>query len=121
MSSQRFGKARRVRRSAEYQRAFKAGARVHGRIHIKKSKGSIWGKDDPVEVHICSTCVVDGETHVIGPGHSIDVSQGAAHRITNVHNEELVIIEVQRGGYTGEDDICRLEDDYGREDVDATA
>jgi len=32
MSSQRFGKARRVRRSREYQRAFKAGARVHGRF-----------------------------------------------------------------------------------------
>jgi ribonuclease P protein component len=31
MSSQRFGKARRVRRSGEYQRAFKAGIRVHGR------------------------------------------------------------------------------------------
>lgn len=63
-----------------------------------------------------ATCVVDGETHVIGPGHSIDVSQGAAHRITNMHDEELVIIEVQRGAYTGEDDICRLEDDYGRSD-----
>ena len=32
MSSQRFGKARRVRRSGEYQRAFKAGIRVHGRF-----------------------------------------------------------------------------------------
>jgi ribonuclease P protein component len=32
MSSQRFGKARRVRRSGEYQRAFKAGSRVHGRF-----------------------------------------------------------------------------------------
>jgi mannose-6-phosphate isomerase-like protein (cupin superfamily) len=27
-----------------------------------------------------------------------------------------VIIEVQRGAYTGEDDIVRLEDDYGRSD-----
>ena len=32
MSSQRFGKVRRVRRSGEYQRAFKAGIRVHGRF-----------------------------------------------------------------------------------------
>lgn len=32
MSSQCFGKARRVRRSGEYQRAFKAGIRVHGRF-----------------------------------------------------------------------------------------
>ena len=62
-----------------------------------------------------ATCVVDGEQHVIGPGHSIDVPQGAAHRIVNQHEQELVIIEVQRGAYTGEDDICRLEDDYGRQ------
>ena len=68
-----------------------------------------------------ATCVLDGETIVAGPGEAVDVATGAAHRITNEHSEELVIIEVQRGSYTGEDDICRLEDDYGREDVDATA
>jgi mannose-6-phosphate isomerase-like protein (cupin superfamily) len=38
-----------------------------------------------------------------------------AHRIANLHDEELVVIEVQRGDYTGEDDIVRLDDDYGRE------
>jgi ribonuclease P protein component len=32
MSSQRFGKARRVRRSGEYQKAFQAGTRVYGRF-----------------------------------------------------------------------------------------
>jgi ribonuclease P protein component len=32
MSSQRFGKSRRVRRSGEYQKAFKTGIRVHGRF-----------------------------------------------------------------------------------------
>jgi len=40
------------------------GARVHGGIHVKKSNDSNWGwnKDkDPLQVHICSTCVVDGE------------------------------------------------------------
>ena len=68
-----------------------------------------------------ATCVIDGETIVAGSGHSVDVEQGAAHRITNLGSEELVIVEVQRGGYTGEDDICRLEDDYGREDAEASA
>lgn len=61
-----------------------------------------------------ATCVVDGETAVIAAGFSLDVPQGAAHRIANMGAGELVIIEVQRGSYTGEDDICRLEDDYGR-------
>lgn len=40
--------------------------------------------------------------------------QGAKHRLSNENSEELVIIEVQRGSYTGEDDIQRFEDDYGR-------
>lgn len=61
-----------------------------------------------------ATCVVDGETIVAGPGDCVDVGLGQAHRIANQEDETLVIIEVQRGAYTGEDDIIRLEDDYGR-------
>ena len=36
------------------------------------------------------------------------------HRLTNIGTEELVVIEVQCGGYLGEDDIVRLADTYGR-------
>lgn len=61
-----------------------------------------------------ATCIVDGETIVAGPGASVDIALGQAHRICNQADETLVIIEVQRGDYTGEDDIIRLEDDYGR-------
>ena len=61
-----------------------------------------------------ATCVVDGETIVAGPGDCVDVALGQAHRISNEDDQTLVIIEVQRGSYTGEDDIVRLEDDYGR-------
>ncbi len=64
-----------------------------------------------------ATCVIDGVTVVARPGESVDVAVGAAHRITNDHDELLVIIEVQRGSYTGEDDIVRLEDDYGRSEA----
>jgi mannose-6-phosphate isomerase-like protein (cupin superfamily) len=45
-----------------------------------------------------------------------DIAQGRAHRVANDDGETLVIIEVQRGSYTGEDDIVRLEGDYGRRD-----
>jgi carbonic anhydrase/acetyltransferase-like protein (isoleucine patch superfamily) len=38
-----------------------AGAHVRGGILIKKPSGWSWGKEEPVHVHICSTCVVDGE------------------------------------------------------------
>jgi mannose-6-phosphate isomerase len=62
-----------------------------------------------------ATCLVDDDTIVVETGGSIDVPMGAAHRISNLHDDDLVIIEVQRGGYLGEDDIVRLEDDYGRD------
>jgi mannose-6-phosphate isomerase len=43
------------------------------------------------------------------------VPVGAAHRIANTGTTQLLIfIEVQRGDYFGEDDIVRLDDDYGR-------
>ena len=39
---------------------------------------------------------------------------GARHRIRNDGAERVVFIEVQTGSYFGEDDIVRLDDDYGR-------
>ena len=41
-------------------------------------------------------------------------ARGAAHRLENRGDEPLIVIEVQHGDYFGEDDIVRLEDDYGR-------
>ncbi len=38
----------------------------------------------------------------------------APHRLANPGTEPVEIIEVQSGDYLGEDDIVRLEDDYGR-------
>ncbi|HET7388452.1 MAG TPA: phosphomannose isomerase type II C-terminal cupin domain [Nocardioidaceae bacterium] len=67
-----------------------------------------------VVVHGTATCMVDGRELTLALGESVDVPVGAAHRIANQGRQELVIVEVQRGGYLGEDDIVRLEDDYGR-------
>ena len=39
---------------------------------------------------------------------------GETHRLTNPGQTPLEIIEVQSGDYLGEDDIIRLDDDYGR-------
>ena len=47
-------------------------------------------------------------------GDTIDVPIGAAHRVENPGGETLVFIEIQRGSYLGEDDIIRLQDDFGR-------
>ncbi len=61
-----------------------------------------------------ATCVLDGEEILVEAGESISVAVREAHRIGNAGTEVLVVVEVQSGAYTGEDDICRLEDDYGR-------
>jgi mannose-6-phosphate isomerase-like protein (cupin superfamily) len=58
--------------------------------------------------------VVDANEIYLKAGDSIDISMGSAHRIMNAGEGNLVFIEVQRGGYFGEDDIERLQDDYGR-------
>ncbi len=57
---------------------------------------------------------LDRDTLDLGPSQSVDIPIGTAHRIENIGNIPLVFIEVQLGDYFGEDDIIRLEDDYGR-------
>ncbi|QSX79657.1 mannose-1-phosphate guanylyltransferase/mannose-6-phosphate isomerase [Agrilutibacter solisilvae] len=42
------------------------------------------------------------------------IPQGSTHRLRNNGADPVVLIEVQSGGYLGEDDIVRLEDVYGR-------
>ena len=47
-------------------------------------------------------------------GEAVDIPKGALHRIENVGSEPVAFIEVQTGTYFGEDDIERIEDDFGR-------
>ncbi len=60
------------------------------------------------------TVTLDGGTADVWPGNSVDIPLGAAHRIQNTGSLPLVFVEVQHGDYFGEDDIVRLDDDYGR-------
>lgn len=57
---------------------------------------------------------IDRRKILLKPGDSIDISQGATHRIENPGTENIIFVEIQRGDYFGEDDIERLEDDFGR-------
>ncbi|MBN1534814.1 MAG: phosphomannose isomerase type II C-terminal cupin domain [Spirochaetes bacterium] len=50
----------------------------------------------------------------VAPGGYVDIPRGEDHRIRNDGDENLVFIEIQTGSYFGEDDIIRLEDDFGR-------
>lgn len=58
--------------------------------------------------------VLEGENHYLQAGQSIDIPLKAKHSLQNPYDEELKIIEVQKGSYISEDDIIRYEDAYGR-------
>ncbi|MEY2463771.1 MAG: mannose-6-phosphate isomerase [Acidimicrobiaceae bacterium] len=57
---------------------------------------------------------LEGDVLSLVAGDAVDIPRGAAHRIGNPGDELLVFIEVQHGDYFGEDDIERLDDDFGR-------
>jgi mannose-6-phosphate isomerase len=57
---------------------------------------------------------LQGERIEVTAGHAVDIPLGADHRIENASDKMVVFVEVQHGDYFGEDDIVRLDDDYGR-------
>ena len=57
---------------------------------------------------------LEGQEIRLSPGQSLDIPRMAAHRILNPGQNSLIFIEIQKGEYFGEDDILRLEDDFGR-------
>ncbi len=61
-----------------------------------------------------ATVTLNEQEVTLRVGETIDIPIGARHRIENPGTENLIFIEIQRGDYLGEDDIVRLEDDFGR-------
>ncbi len=58
--------------------------------------------------------ILDGKELYFEQGQSVDIPVKMKHSLQNPYNEELRIIEVQKGEYISEDDIIRYEDVYGR-------
>jgi mannose-1-phosphate guanylyltransferase/mannose-6-phosphate isomerase len=54
------------------------------------------------------------EEILLTENQSTYIPLGVKHRLENPGKTELELIEVQSGGYLGEDDIVRFEDTYGR-------
>ena len=54
------------------------------------------------------------EEILLAENQSTYIPLGVKHRLENPGKTDLEIIEVQTGGYLGEDDIVRFEDTYGR-------
>jgi len=67
---------------------------------VVRGKARITKNDDEFDLHV---------------NESTYIAIGDVHRIANPYDEPVHIIEVQCGDYLGEDDIVRLEDNYGRE------
>ncbi len=61
-----------------------------------------------------ATVTVGDETYLVRPNESTYIKAGEVHRLANAGKIPLVIIEVQVGEYTGEDDIVRIDDDFNR-------
>ncbi len=60
---------------------------------------------------------VDGVSKLFGENQSTFIPLGSKHRLSNPGKIPLTLIEVQSGSYLGEDDIIRIRDIYGRENI----
>jgi mannose-1-phosphate guanylyltransferase/mannose-6-phosphate isomerase len=57
---------------------------------------------------------VNGTSRLMSKNESVYIPLGATDRLENPGKLPMVLIEVQKGGYLGEDDSVRYEDGYGR-------
>jgi mannose-6-phosphate isomerase len=83
------------------------GKRLSYQKHSKRAEH--W-----VVVQGTANVTLDDREIIVSTGEAIDIATGSAHRVENPGTDMLVFIEVQRGSYLGEDDIVRLQDDFGR-------
>jgi mannose-6-phosphate isomerase len=85
----------------------KAGARLSYQTHQKRAEHWFITQGPAI-------VTIDGVSQTLQAGDSVDIAVGSAHRMAAPSTNGVVFIEVQTGTYFGEDDIVRLEDDFGR-------
>jgi len=85
----------------------KPGQRLSYQYHHKRSE--CW-----VVVQGLATVTLNDKEFTYKEGEIVDIEVGMKHRVQNEQEEDLIFIETQTGSYFGEDDIVRIEDDYGR-------
>jgi mannose-1-phosphate guanylyltransferase / mannose-6-phosphate isomerase len=89
--------------------------RIHvvpgGRLSLQKHfhRAEHW-----VVVQGTAEVTVDHSVSMVRENEAIHLPLGCVHRMVNPGKIPLELIEVQVGSYTGEDDIVRIEDIYGR-------
>ena len=85
----------------------KPGARLSLQKHIHRAEH--W-----VVVRGTAEVTVDESVWLMQENEAVYLPLGCVHRLANPGKIPLEIIEVQVGSYTGEDDIIRIKDVYGR-------
>ncbi|MCQ2098577.1 MAG: mannose-1-phosphate guanylyltransferase/mannose-6-phosphate isomerase [Fibrobacter sp.] len=85
----------------------KPGKRLSLQKHLHRSEH--W-----VVVSGTATVTVGDKVFYVRPNESTYIPVGEVHRLQNEGRLPLVIVEIQVGEYTGEDDIIRMEDDFHR-------
>lgn len=83
------------------------GGRLSLQSHARRSEH--W-----VVVSGIATVTNGDEVITVHKNQSTYIPIGARHRLENLGDEPLHIVEIQVGDYLGEDDIQRYEDNYGR-------
>lgn len=86
----------------------KPGMRLSLQRHQKRSEHWFVLKGEAI-------VTLDDKDISVKPGEAADIPVNTAHRVKNPGSDEMAFIEIQTGTYFGEDDIERLEDDFGRE------
>lgn len=83
------------------------GARLSLQSHVHRAEHWVVVKGDAL--------VTLGEQEIrMSADQHIYIPKGSVHRLQNLGESELVLVEVQLGNYLGEDDIKRYQDDYNR-------
>jgi len=77
-------------------------------LQVHKLRSEHW-----VVVQGKARVVLGEETRILNEGDYIYIPKGVQHRLENMGQEDLVVVEVQFG-ICKEDDIIRLADEYGR-------
>ena len=89
----------------------KPGARISLQKHFNRAEHWI--------IVNGSALVKKGEDQfLLKEDESTYIPAGMLHRLENPGKMDLELIEIRTGSYLGEDDIDRIEDDYGRHDED---
>ena len=90
----------------------KPGQRLSYQYHHERTEHWVIVQGDAI-------VTLNDKDHIFKEGMVVEIPVKTKHRVRNAFDKDLIFIETQTGTYFGEDDIVRLEDDYGRiEDED---